>query len=283
MLGYIVPYKSELRIREFDLYSGYYCGLCKSVANRFGQLPRLVLNYDSVLLALVLSSLFTEKEALATERCPVHPRKKKLIVKSAEGLDYAADMMVLLAFYKLQDDHLDEGGWKSQAGMLALRRSHRRLLTTYPKKGAILQEQLDELHLLEREKCTSLDRASEPFAKIMSEIFSAEELPFSRETIESLRRFGYHLGKWIYLIDAYDDLSENEKDGAYNPLLPVRPGLLERMEFNLHCHLTELSSAWQSLAPQKNLELIENIVYMGLFQKTEQILEKGKQKDAESI
>ncbi|MDI9494271.1 MAG: DUF5685 family protein, partial [Bacillota bacterium] len=31
MLGYVVPDKPELKIREFELYSGYYCGLCKSV------------------------------------------------------------------------------------------------------------------------------------------------------------------------------------------------------------------------------------------------------------
>ena len=33
-----------------------------------------------------------------------------------------------------------------------------------------------------------------------------------------LRKFGFFLGKFIYIMDAYDDLEKDLKNGSYNPL-----------------------------------------------------------------
>ena len=296
MLGYIVPDKPELKIREHVLYSGYYCGICKSVADRYGQIPRIVLNYDSVLLALVIAALFPEKETATTERCPVHPLKKRLIVRETNGIDYAADMMLLLAYFKLMDDRLDEGSAKAAAGMALLRKSYKKLIKTYPEKCGIVQTNLRELHRLETEKCPSIDRAAEPFAKVMEEIFAAEPLRDKEEDTFLLRKMGYHIGKWIYLIDAFDDIPENKKNGSYNPLLcgneagnpeettdSFRKRIRPRIEYNLHYYLAELSGAWERLSCEKNKELIDNIVYFGLMRKTEQILEKGTTQNAKPI
>ena len=52
MFGYIVANKPELKIREFEVYQGYYCGLCKSIKKRYGNLKRLTLNYDLTFVAL---------------------------------------------------------------------------------------------------------------------------------------------------------------------------------------------------------------------------------------
>ena len=121
MLGYVVPDKPELKIREFELYSGYYCGLCKSVKQRYGQLPRIVLNYDSVFLALVLGALGSNIENIKHERCPVHPLKKRTVVYNEAAVDYAADMMLLLAYFNLMDEKRDEGGIKPAAGVILLK------------------------------------------------------------------------------------------------------------------------------------------------------------------
>ncbi len=302
MLGYIVPDKPELKIREYELYSGYYCGICKSIAKRYGQMPRLVLNYDSVLLALILASLFPENEAASMQRCPVHPMKKRLIVSEDHGIDYAADMMLLLANFKVQDDLLDEGGLKPQIGSALLSGSYKKLMKKYPKKCIMVEEKLAFLHKLEHEKCTSLDQAAEPFAKLMEEIFAEENICAEKEIAENLRLMGYHIGKWIYLIDAFDDIEENKKDGTYNPLLygpesptqeegkpekesmeAFRERIRPRIEFNLLYYLAELAAAWEKLDTEKNRPLIDNIIYKGLLRKTEQILQKGTTENAKSI
>ena len=60
MFGYVIPRKSELRVREWESYRAYYCGLCKELGREYGFLSRFVLNYDLVLLALTADSLAGE-------------------------------------------------------------------------------------------------------------------------------------------------------------------------------------------------------------------------------
>ena len=47
MLGYVKIDKGELKVREYEVYCGYYCGICKSIGRRYGQLPRMALSYDA--------------------------------------------------------------------------------------------------------------------------------------------------------------------------------------------------------------------------------------------
>jgi hypothetical protein len=230
------------------------------------------------------------------KRCPVHPLKKRAIVYDEAGIDYAADIMILLAYFKVLDDCQDEGGAKAASKELLLRKSYKKLMKTHKEKCIMIEAKLMELNILENEKCTSIDQAAEPFAKLMEEVFAAESFSGQGEKEAILRRIGYHIGKWIYLIDAFDDIEENAKSGAYNPLIyqfdykvgeetpdQFRSRLIERVEFNLLLYLSELANAWEQLKTSKNEGLIENIIYFGLLRKTEQILGKGITEDAKSL
>lgn len=296
MLGYVVPDKPELKIREFELYSGYYCGICKSIKKRYGQVPRMTLNYDSVFLALIISSLNSGIERIEFERCPVHPLKKRTIVYDDAGVEYAADIMLLLAYFKLLDDKQDEGSAKASAGIMLLKNSYKKLMKSHSEKCIMIEAKLKELYELEKAKCSSLDEAAEPFAKLMEEVFAAELFKENKDKEYLLRRIGYHIGKWIYLIDAFDDIDENAESGAYNPLIyqfgyegsnetkdQFRSRISERVEFNLLCYLAELAKTWEEIKTEKNQGLIENIIYLGLLRKTEQILKKGITEDAKSL
>ena len=84
-----------------------------------------------------------------------------------------------------------------------------------PDFDAAVRRRLGELAALERGRCASLDEAAEPFAALLSEI-AAVEPDETRQRI--LRQLFYHLGRWIYLIDAADDFAEDAKSGNYNPL-----------------------------------------------------------------
>ena len=95
MLGYVTADKPELKMREFEVYSGYYCGVCKSIARRYGQIPRIVLSYDAAFLALLLGGLSGEADEPTREHCIAHPAKKKTIV-SNNAIDYAADVLKTL-------------------------------------------------------------------------------------------------------------------------------------------------------------------------------------------
>ncbi|MCB8566882.1 DUF5685 family protein, partial [Fusobacterium ulcerans] len=46
MFGYVVINKPELKIKDFDQYQEYYCGLCQSLKKNHGRLSQFTLNYD---------------------------------------------------------------------------------------------------------------------------------------------------------------------------------------------------------------------------------------------
>lgn len=332
MLGYVQIDKGELKVREYEVYTGYYCGICKSIGKRYGQLPRMVLSYDAAFLAVLLASLDNEKDSPVPEHCIGHHIKKKTIIRNA-AIDYAGDIMLILAWYKLLDDINDEGSTYAKAAKIMLGRLQNKLLSQYSPLCGSIEKNLSELSRLENDKCSSLDMAAEPTSKIMEVIFTEgirrlygnrdisktaafEEnrypngsifsdgsgCPEDRQktspalsiddflkapanTEETLSKIGYHLGKWIYLIDAIDDIEENISSGTYNPLIyrfnydeqietPVefRKRTEAPLKFNLYHYLASLSNYVNSLDIRKNQGIIENIIYFGLNKKTEEIL-----------
>jgi hypothetical protein len=291
MLGYIKPDKPELKIKEFEIYGGYYCGICKSIAARYGQLPRLALNYDAVFLAVLAAAVSSEPEHLGIERCIVHPAKKRTILHDSPAIDYAADILLLLAWYKLKDDYHDERSLKSAAGAAFMKGTFKKLALSVPDKCAYVRERLSELTRLEEENCPSIDRSAEPFAKLMEEVFDYPGLKKEKNAQDLsrvFRRIGYHLGKWICLIDAYDDIEDDLRKKSFNPL-PAQFGfdptgesvsrfkerIRERVERNLTLYLAEIAKACELLNLHKNQGLIENILYFGLLRKTEEVLNGG--------
>jgi hypothetical protein len=303
MLGYVKPDKPDLKIKEFEIYGGYYCGICKSIAKRYGQFPRLALNYDSVFLAILIGAVEPTVEHFEFERCIVHPTKKRTIIYDNSAVDYAADILLLLAYYKLKDDYQDDRSLKAAIGTTLMQGTFMRLMKTAPEKCAYVKDQLSELARLESERCPSIDRSAEPFAKLMEEVFDYpgwKKEQNGGELSQIYRRIGYHLGKWIYLIDAYDDVEENLKKNSFNPLLiqfeydpkketvdEFKERIRERVETNLVLYLAEIAKSCSHLKFEKNQGLIENILYFGLMRKTEEILQattqKGTEKNAESI
>lgn len=311
MLGYVVSYKPEMKVREAEMYKGYYCGVCKSISRRYGQLPRMVLSYDAALLAILIDCTFENIEDFTKEGCIINPFKKKIII-SSDAVDYAADAMLLLAWYKLLDDVKDEG--KASAKILTgtMKGLYKRLKNGQPKLDQIIDSCLSELDTLEREKCSSLDQAADSFSKLMQELLAIgfdyvkdhyTEKGFlegaSQEEFENkrgiLKTLGYHLGKWIYVIDAYDDIEENIETKAYNPLVyrfeyspEERAGEFKNrirgdVERNLTMYLAQIARCLDMLDIKKNKGILDNVVYIGLLKKTEDVLNKGEKEDEKSI
>lgn len=348
MLGYVKIDKGELKVREYEVYTGYYCGVCKSIGRRYGQLPRMVLSYDAAFLAVLLASLSDESDAPVQEHCVAHPVIKKKTVIRNRAIDYAGDVMLILAWYKLADDAADEGKVYAKPVMLMMKRIFRRLNGLYPELCRSIEEHLSALSALEREKCASIDMAAEAFSQIMEDIFTEglravygnsapgepptgenrcdsdisgvhDDItndgdpsrsrgfsgtsgvqdepcgfaPPAADTRELLARAGYHLGKWVYMIDAVDDIEDNIESGAYNPLLfrfgfdasnetadEFRARIEPDLRFNLYHYLAMLSRCTDSLDIRKNAGIIENVIYFGLNRKTEEIImrtDKDKQ------
>ena len=269
MFGYVNVYKDELKIKDFNVYRAYYCGLCKALGEKFGALSRLGLSYDFTFLAIFLDSLNDEKVNFSSEGCAKHIGKKHLAVKENSAIYYAADMSVVLNYFKILDDIKDDFFTKSYFLYLPYKCAVRKISDI---DGDIVKEikiQLNTLSRLEKEKCAEPDIASDAFAKIMRAIFSVKN---------GLEDFGYNLGKFIYLIDALDDLEKDKKKKSYNPYLEKFGGDIEKTvnsaEFVLTYTLSRLADEFEKQKIYKNKEILKNIIYLGLRAKLDTILKK---------
>lgn len=296
MLGYVTIEKSELKVREFEVYQGYYCGICKSIGRRYGQIPRLCLSYDAVFLALLLAGLDEADDVLEREHCIIHPIQKKPVIYGNKGVDYAADVMVILAYHKFLDDWNDEKSPSSLVGTSALYCSYRKLKRRYPSLCEEVETGLKKLSALEKDKSGSLDLTGGAFADIMEALFTGffreegqagqpdlqgarteGEASCSCAKMKILAQLGRSLGKWIYAADALDDYEKDCSSKNYNPFI-YRKNKLEGIDDLLYNYLAEISNAYDLLNLSKNRGIVENIIFMGIRRRTDRILrEKGSE------
>ena len=288
MLGYVLPDKGELKLREYEIYSGYYCGICKYIGRTYGQLPRMSLSYDAAFLAMLLACVDNTPDDPKSEHCAVHHIRYKTIIRNT-AIEYAGDVMLILAWHKLADDARDEGKLYAKATMALFKKHYDKLRVKYPALCERIEAGVRELSDLEGNNCDSIDRVAEPFAQILQNIFKTGSVTVcgQSELHETFAKIGYHLGKWIYLIDAVDDIEENIGSGSYNPLLhrfgydgatedpdAFRRRIDENLRFNLFHYLAVIGESAGELDIKKNSGIIENIIYFGLNRRSEEVLRR---------
>lgn len=275
MFGYVLAYKPELKMREYYKYKAYYCGLCKVLREKYGLAGQITLTYDMTFLVILLSSLYESETRRIEERCIVHPVKKQKMLCN-EITEYAADMNVILTYYKLLDDWHDEKSKISIAGLRALHKVFLELKEKYPEKCRVIKKCLGLLHQCEERGEENIDVASRYFGKLMSEL-----LVYRHDVWEkSLRKMGFYLGKYIYILDAYDDVDEDIKKENYNPLIPmyIREDFHEKCESMLTYVLAECTHEFEKLPCIEDAEILRNILYAGVWDKFDK---KRKEKDGE--
>ncbi len=284
MRGYVVIDRPELKVREYELYTAYYCGICKSIGRRFGQLPRLALTYDAAFAAIILAALDDTSETFEKEGCIVHPVNKKTFVVNSSAVDYSADLMLMLSYGKLDDDVRDDGRLLAAVLKKLSQKTYERLSDTYTEFENALSNGLAELSRLEKNNSPSLDDTSEAFGKILgsglAHYLDSEDI---KATV--LYNLGFNLGRWIYLMDAAEDIEEDIEKNHYNPLISrfefninkespdeFRNRIREPLELNLFHYLGEASKAMDLLEIKRNKGIVNNVIYLGLRNKTEEVL-----------
>lgn len=270
MFGYVKINKKDLTFREYEHYKGYYCGVCKYLKRNHTELSRMTLNYDITFLVLLLTSLYEPKAQITYEKCMSSPFKKNKTIIN-EVTEYAASMNILLAYYKLLDNVIDENGVKDKFLCYAFKKSFKTADIKYPKKSEHIKVCLEELHKLEDEKCYNIDKTSNCFGKLMSELFVYKDDKY----IETLKKIGFNIGKYIYIIDAYEDLEDDVKKNRYNPFLDYNSKteeLTKKVDRIIGFTLANLERAIRSLNINVNNAIIENIIYSGVYLRYKDVL-----------
>ena len=268
MFGYVRPALDRLEAADRDAYQGVYCGLCHAMARRHGWPARFTLNYDFAFLAVLLTSGQGE-DGTCARRCPAHPFRRPRACLRGAGLETAADESMILTWYKLTDDVQDRGlfaGLPYRALRRLFRRGYRRAAAARPEFDRLVGAGLERLRQMELDRSPRLDQVADCFAGILAA--AAEELPQSEERRRIMGQLLYHLGRWIYLVDAWDDLKDDRKQDRYNPLSARFSGRAEEerdyVETTLTHSLRLCGSAANLLELGRWAPIVENVLYSGL-------------------
>lgn len=268
MFGYVTIDKPELKVKEFYRYKSYYCGLCRTLKEEYGFRGRMTLSYDMAFLVLFLTSLYETPTKELQSHCPLHPVKKIPMLQN-EISEYGAKMNILLVYFKCEDDWKDDKSLKGIAGMHLFRKKAKELCKEYKRQAQVIQKQLKVLEVYEEKQEETLDLAAGAFGKLMAELFVYKEDMWEQE----LRNFGFYLGKFIYIMDAYDDLEEDLKTGSYNPLKAVKKNSKDDNDYEntvqqiLVMMMAEATAAFEKLPLLWDSEILRNILYSGVWAK----------------
>lgn len=276
MFGYITPLKAELKVREYDIFKAYYCGLCREIGEK-SYVSKMTLTYDMTFLALLLSSIYMDRTGTQKNFCPFKMAKIEMISKNPY-LEYAAEMNILLANRKFLDDYNDD---RSNTALIA---SKIIKLNKYKTISSDKIERIDyflrEINRLEKNKCDNIDEIGGCFGEVTGEIFAL----YDDNNAKLLKFIGINIGKWIYTLDAYDDLVDDINNKNYNPLIyrfqynnekpeEFKSRIKDNIKFVLIKCLDEVSKAFELIDIKKNKGLIKNIIYLGMESKTTSVLE----------
>lgn len=287
MFGYVRPYKPELLVKEYSQYKAVYCELCRVLGKEYGPLSRLALSYDCAFYALAALSVSEDGVEEQRRRCVCNPLKACTYLPSpGEAYKKAAALCVLLTYHKLRDDLLDEGFWKSLPSRLLLalvKGKAKRAKERYPAMAQAVENCMQSQRQAELDRAGP-DRCAEPTAKLLEALFG--ELAGCNEQQKlALESFGYFLGRWVYLMDAADDLGKDLREGSFNPFI-IRLGLEGKKELSpeerssaegqcneaLNATAARLALAMNLLEPGRFSPIIENVVAKGLPQVQREIL-----------
>lgn len=263
MFGYITINKMELKFKEYYSYKGYYCGLCKCLKTKFSNKSRMTLNYDMTFLILLLSSLYEPENKVFNERCIVHPSKKQLIIQN-EITDYAASINVLLSYYNMLDNWQDDKDYKSLAVMKALTNEFKKSSNELADKAVLIKQHLSNISRLEKSNTNDIDAVSNEFGHLMEEIILYKKDMWEK----NLRKIGFYLGKFIYYVDAFEDMKKDEEKNSYNPFNNLETVDKEQYARDLiMLNLSFLSEEIEKLPLVQDKGTIDNIIYSGVLNK----------------
>lgn len=278
MFGYVRAREDILSPEERANYEAAYCGLCHTLKEQYGTISRLFLYYDFVFLAMLLADN-TDVDCKECVKCPQHPWKGTCACCEGTWLEVAAGESVILTWWKLQDTIADSKFFPRIAAKivcLLLSPAYQKAKTLYTDFDSQTAAFLEELRDLEQRKSSSIDHTSDCFARILQKASPETGQP---EIFRPRQQLLYHLGRWIYLIDAVDDLQEDQKKGNYNPISFRFPLWSEQdqtyLRKNMDHSLELVGSAFQLLPQTPWSGILENIIYSGL-PSVEELVFSGK-------
>lgn len=283
MFGYVRTMDAELKVKELELYKATYCGLCRSMGKCTGQCSRMTLNYDFVFLALTRYAISPCKVTFKARRCLAHPFKKRDSMEQNEILEFCSQASAILNYQKILDDIHDERGAKKLAALMLrpfVAHSRKKAIKKNPalcELDTSISAKLKKLDEIEKSDTVSVDLPATAFGDILGEIMS-----FGYQGSDKLIAYelGKHIGAWIYVADALDDMREDAKKGRYNPILKLYGGNIPNQDELSGIYDATKNKLFSASAAFDLIDInddgikniLSNILYIGIPTKTSEII-----------
>lgn len=271
MFGYVIANPKELSEEEKRTYRAAYCGVCHALRERNGITGRFTLAYESAFLALVLMSVYDCEPEIRASRCFVHPAKPHDAMYG-ELIGYAADMNLLLTYFKLLDDRDDDHNLAAGAASRLFSARTDEIRAKYPKQAGVIEASLDALRDLENTDEMNPDLPANCFGRLMGAVFT----PYEDNHAEALFSFGAALGRFLYILDAADDLKSDLRRKRYNPLTMSDPRMFNDILMQM---MNDVVSRAEALNIGRYRQIIENVLYSGVWMK----YKRGNSSDPRSV
>ncbi|MBQ8972080.1 MAG: hypothetical protein IJ074_03245 [Clostridia bacterium] len=268
MFGYITPDLSQMNEDQKKRFQMYYCGVCSSLSDLYGSVVRVSHSYDLTFLAILLDGLYEEQEEIIERTCPVHPFSPKSTV-SSKVVEYAAAMNLLLTYHKLADDWKDDRSILAKLFMRSIESRYRSTAKQYPRQCGAIERWMGRIDQIEDLNEFIIDEPALATGEMLADLFCWRKDIWE----ESLRHIGRGLGQFIYFMDAYDDVKRDKAKSNFNPLLV----LMERSDYEELCvhtmqsMLAESAYGFEQLPIVKNVDLLRNILYSGVWTRYNQL------------
>jgi hypothetical protein len=276
LFGYIKSQKPELKVKEFEMYKAVYCSLCRTLGKYYGVLSRFTLSYDFTFLALLNMSLKDGCDCIERKRCTFNPLKKCNYCKSDEDLKMPSAAAMIMLYYKISDNICDEKGIKrlgAKISKMVFSSSHKKAAKAHPETEKIVADYIAEQREFEKQGKFDLDAAADPTAKALGKIFMC----FGGDSASGrvLRRLGYCMGRYIYIIDAVSDFESDLKNGSYNPFCGcTKQEMIDLARQAVNLSAAEAQRAFELLDICKFKDILGNIIYLGLEETSKEVFKK---------
>ncbi len=273
MFGYVKVFRPDLKIGEYEQYKAVYCSLCRTLGERYGLAARMTLSYDFTFLALFLMALEDREIVFEQDRCPFHPLKKRSFCVSNDILDYTADVAMLLVYYKLSDTVKDERfikRLKARALKCLYKRDYQRAVSRRAREAEAAMDYMRAQEAVESSDSPCVDACAEPTAAFLSTIATSR---CTDDQAACIARFGYCLGRFIYLADATEDLADDVKNNRFNPYAVGAVArsdsewLAERKSYaaqSLHASVAVCAECFSQLKLYRFQGILSNVIFKGL-------------------
>lgn len=277
MFGYINVNKSELSEENQKIYQAYYCGLCQRLRTHCGKRGQILLSYDMTFLELLLTGLYEPEENERAFVCAIHPTKKQTALEN-EVSDYCAAVNLMLAYHNLMDDWKDEKKYSKVYMANMISKHYLKFAEQYPRQAKAIESYMENLSIYERQKESNIDLVAGLTGEMLGEVFAWKE----DEWYQELKTLGFYMGKYIYLMDAYEDIDKDEKKDNYNPLRTLKKDNPKDFETLTRLMMTSMMSecakSFERLPILLHADILRNILYSGVWTKYEYIQLKKKKR-----